>query len=47
MSLKLKPSKKMAKKLKKAKKSLTVTVKITIGTGSEKTSDTAKLTLKK
>ena len=46
ISLKLKPSKKMAKKLKKAKKSLTATVKITIGTGSEKTSDSAKLVLK-
>ena len=47
VSLKLKPSKKMAKKLKQAKKSLKATVKITIGSGSEKTSDSATLVLKK
>jgi plastocyanin len=47
ISLRLKPTKKMAKKLKKAKKSLTATVRITIGSGSEKTSDSAKLVLKK
>ena len=46
VSLKLKPSKKLAKKLKKATRSLTVTVKITMGSGSEKTSDSAKLMLK-
>ena len=47
VSLKLKPSKKMAKRLKQARKSLTVTVRITMGSGSEKTSDSAKLMLKK
>jgi hypothetical protein len=47
VTLKLKPSKKMAKKLKRAKKSLRATVKVTFGAGSAKTADSATLVLKK
>jgi plastocyanin len=47
ISVKLKPSKKLAKKLKKGKKSISATVKLTLGSGAAKSSDSAKLVLKR
>jgi len=47
VAVRLKPSKRMKKALRKARKSVTVTVKIAMGSGSEATSSSRKLVLRK